>query len=184
MSSSRTVFEQVWDGALPSFPVFRSDHYGLMALLDIYSTQPGHLLVIPKEPVDHVHELEPYRYLQLFAAGQVASRRLDEVLKPTRVMHIVFGYDIPHVHLHLFPSFRQGETEDFLASGLEAEQVQVPETDLLAMQARLAFPPELTDALERRLEQLAVYDRFLNASAANPRQTSNILGPTWFPGIR
>jgi len=157
MTSSLTVFEQIWDGTLPSFPIFRSDKHGVQVVLDIFPAQPGHMLVIPREPVDHVFELEPIRYLQLFAVGQAAAKQIKDVLKPLRVMHIVSGYDIPHVHVHLLPSFRRGDTEASLLSGREGKRAN--DDDLYLIQQKLQFSPELTQRLERRLDVIALQNQ-------------------------
>jgi histidine triad (HIT) family protein len=153
MASSLTVFQQIWDGTLPSFPIFRSDAHGVQVVLDIFPAQQGHMLVIPREPVDHVFELEPHRYLQLFAVGQVAAKQINDIMKPLRVMHIVSGYDIPHVHVHLLPSFRRGDTEASLLSGREGKRAA--DEELRLMQQKLQFSPELARRLERRLDLIA-----------------------------
>lgn len=159
MENPPTVFEQVWDGTLPSFPIFRSDKHGIQVLLDIHPALPGHMLVIPSEPVDHIFDLEPHRYLQLFAVGHVAGRHIKEIMQPLRVMHVVSGYDIPHVHLHLLPSFRRGDTEDSLLSGRERRRAT--DQELAAVQARLMFPAKLAQQLEKRLDGIAGHDALL-----------------------
>lgn len=151
--SQQTVFEQVWDGSLPSFPIFKSEKHGVQALLDIFPAQPGHLLVIPKEPVDHIFELEPHRYLQLFAVGQATAQQIKDVLQPLRVMHIVSGYDIPHVHLHLLPSFVRGDTEASLLAGRAG--VLATSSDLEQMQQKLQFSANQARDMEHLLDQLA-----------------------------
>ncbi len=153
MSNAATVFQQIWDGTIPSFPLFRSDEHGVQVLLDIFPAQPGHMLVIPREPVDHVFELEPYRYLQLFAVSQTAAKQMKDVLKPLRVMHIVSGYDIPHVHVHLLPSYKRGDTEASLLSGREGRRAA--DEALQAMQEKLRFSPELAHQVEAQLAHIA-----------------------------
>lgn len=157
MTSSRTVFEQIWDGTLPSFPIFRSEKHGVQVVLDIFPAQPGHLLVIPREPVDHVFDLEPIRYLQLFAVGQAAAQQIRDVMQPLRVMHIVSGYDIPHVHVHLLPSFKRGDTEASLLSGREGRRADNQE--LLRIQQQLQFTSEQARRIERRLDSIAAQNQ-------------------------
>jgi histidine triad (HIT) family protein len=153
MDSRKTVFQQVWDGTLPSFPIFCSQKHGIQVVLDIFPAQPGHMLIIPKEPVDHIFELEPYRYLQLFTVAQAAAKQIMDIQKPLRVMHIVSGYDIPHVHLHLLPSFKRGDTEANLLAGREG--IRADDKDLFAMQKKLEFSSKLSRIVEARLEHIA-----------------------------
>lgn len=155
--TSPTVFEQVWNNTLPSFPVFRSDRHGIQVILDIKPAQPGHMLVIPREPVDHIFEMAPDRYLQLFIVAQAAAQQIKDVMQPLRVMHIVSGYDVPHVHLHLLPSFKRGDTEASLLagrSGVRADPVTLEE-----IQQQLAFPPALAATVEERLARLSPVKR-------------------------
>jgi histidine triad (HIT) family protein len=156
MHSSKTVFEQIWSGDLPSFPIFKSDKHGIQVVLDIFPAQPGHMLVIPREPVDHIFDLEPHRYLQVFTVSQAAAQQIRDVLEPLRVMHIVSGYDIPHVHVHLLPSFRRGDTESKLLAGREGKRAT--DEDLAAMQTRLVFPKGLAEELEMRMDRIMVQE--------------------------
>lgn len=151
--TSPTVFEQVWNNTLPSFPIFRSDRHGIQVILDIKPAQPGHVLVIPREPVDHIFELEPERYLQLFTVAQASAQQIKDVMQPLRVMHIVSGYDVPHVHLHLLPSFKRGDTEASLLAGRSG--IRADEATLKEIQEKLAFSPALAAIIEERLERLS-----------------------------
>lgn len=163
MDNSKTVFEKIWDGRLPSYPVFRSEKHGIQAILDIFPAHPGHLLVIPREPVDHIFELEPHRYLQLFAVGQATARQIKDVLQPLRVMHIVSGYDIPHVHVHLLPSYERGDTESSLLGGRDGRQAT--EGELAAMQQKLRFSEERIRKLEAQLDRIAAQEHGLSMSS-------------------
>jgi histidine triad (HIT) family protein len=155
MQQDRTIFERVWDGSLPSWPIFKSDAHGIQVLLDIYPAHPGHLLVIPREPIDHVFDLEPHRHLQLFAVAKLASERLKEVLGPRRVKYAVSGYDIPHVHLHLLPSYARGDVEE----AFEARpKIPVSEMELNEMRQRLQFTAEQITRAEHQLALLAAQD--------------------------
>jgi histidine triad (HIT) family protein len=172
---NRTVFEQVWDGTLPSFPIFRSEEHGIQVVLDIFPAQPGHILVIPKEPVDHISDLEAHRYMQLFVVAQASAQRIKDVLKPLRVMHIVSGYDVPHVHLHLLPSFRRGDIESNLLAGREGKRAD--DADLAVMQTRLMFPEEMRRDLLVRLERIVVHETSFSKALDAHKAESNKSAP-------
>ncbi len=152
---AKTTFEKIWDGTLESWPIFRSDRHGVQVILDIYPAHPGHLLVIPREPVNHVFELEPQRHLMLFTLAQLASQRLKQVLSPLRVKYLASGYDIPHVHLHVLPSFTRSDVEEALEA---RSKVPAPRTELDAMQMLLRFGPELQQLAEHQLSVIAGHD--------------------------
>lgn len=144
----KTVFEKVWDGELRSWPIFRSDIHGIQVILDIYPAHPAHVLVIPREPVDHVFELKTHRHLQLFAIAKLAAERIQEAMGSQRVKYVVSGYDIPHVHLHLLPSYTRGDVEEAFES---RAKVSASQASLDAMQQRLVFPAELVAKAEHQL---------------------------------
>jgi len=74
-------------------------------------------------------------------------------VQPLRVMHIVSGYDVPHVHLHLLPSFKRGDTEASLLAGRSG--IRADEATLREIQEKLAFSPALAAIIEERLERLS-----------------------------
>ena len=61
-----TIFSKIVAGEIPSYKVAEDDkHY---AFLDINPVAPGHVLVIPKQEVDYIFDLndEDFLALQLF----------------------------------------------------------------------------------------------------------------------
>ncbi len=151
MAHNKTTFQRIWDDELPSWPIFRSDTHGVQVLLDIYPAHPGHVLIIPREPVDHVFELDMHRHLQLFAVAKITAERIQAALGAKRVKYVVSGYDIAHVHIHVLPSFNRGDVEE----AFEARtRVHASQEELLAMQQILAFTPELIAHTETELAKL------------------------------
>ena len=155
MTQAKTVFEKVWSGDLPSWPIFRSDRHGVQILLDIYPAHPGHVLIIPEEPIDHVFELPMQRHLQLFALAKIMAEHMQAILGSQRVKYVVSGYDIAHVHIHVLPSFTRGDVEE----AFEARtKVPASKAALMAMQQRLMFPPEVIALAEAELARIAQID--------------------------
>ncbi len=116
-----SVFSQIRAGALPGEIVWRDDR--VFALMTIRPLQPGHLLVMPVEEIDHWDDLPD----DLLAYVMSVSRRLAKAIKVAfpcqRVAVAICGLEIAHAHVHLFPIDRM---EDFsFGNGAAATPAQL-----------------------------------------------------------
>ncbi|MBM7839506.1 histidine triad (HIT) family protein [Alkalihalobacillus xiaoxiensis] len=84
---SHTIYEDAW----------------CKVILDINPIRRGHLLVIPKQHVEAIYELEQRSYQQLMEVVQKMSKRINQRLKPKKVGMAIVGFDIDHLHIHLIP---------------------------------------------------------------------------------
>lgn len=96
-----SVFTKIIKGEIPAHKVYEDDK--TLAFLDIHPKQPGHTLVIPKQQVEFVWDLESGDYQALMEAVQKVGRRLREVMEKPYVGEQIVGIDVPHAHVHLFP---------------------------------------------------------------------------------
>lgn len=103
-----TIFESIISGEIPCHKVWEDDHH--LAFLDINPRVPGHTLVIPKKPWDEVFAMPVEEYDALWSAARVVAERLQDRTGCQRVVVVVLGYEVPHVHIHLMPT---NQLEDF-----------------------------------------------------------------------
>ncbi len=101
-----SIFSKIIKGEIPCYKVYEDDK--TLAFLDIYPTNPGHTLVIPKIQVESVWDLPAEYYAALMDSVQKVALRLREVTGKKYVGSKVIGTDVPHAHVHLFP-FTPGE---------------------------------------------------------------------------
>lgn len=94
-----SVFTKVLQGELPGRFVFRDERSAVF--LTIAPINPGHLLVIPVEEVDHWDDLEPELAAHLFLVAQRAAKAVKAVFAPQRVALLIAGMEVPHAHLHV-----------------------------------------------------------------------------------
>jgi len=97
-----TVFDRILSGELPCHRVYEDDDH--LAFLDVAPRCTGHTLVIPKQAHDYVFSLPPERYIALWNAAATVADKLTRVLGATRVCIAVHGWEVRHVHVHLFPT--------------------------------------------------------------------------------
>ncbi len=103
-----TIFEAIVRGEIPCHKVWEDDHH--LAFLDIYPRVEGHTLVIPKKPWNEVFAMPADDYDALWKAARVVAHHLERRTGCARVVVVVLGYEVPHVHIHLMPTNR---LEDF-----------------------------------------------------------------------
>lgn len=101
-----SIFTKIVKGEIPCHKVYEDEH--TLAFLDIHPKQPGHVLVIPKQQVEFVWDLNDDLYLAVTTTAKKVAQRLREVLGKPYVGEQIMGIDVPHAHVHVFP-FANGE---------------------------------------------------------------------------
>ncbi|HAY57014.1 MAG TPA: HIT family protein, partial [Flavobacteriales bacterium] len=74
-----------------------------LAFLDIMPLAVGHTLVIPKEEVDRIWDLEPEALGALHQFAQRVALAIEDAIPCQRVGVAVIGLEVPHAHVHLIP---------------------------------------------------------------------------------
>lgn len=96
-----TIFTKIINGTIPSFKVYEDEK--TYAFLDIHPVQPGHTLVVPKNPIEFIWDLPLEDYDAVMATCKKVAAQLKEVLDVPYVGVQVIGVDVPHAHVHLIP---------------------------------------------------------------------------------
>lgn len=96
-----SIFSMIKAGDIPGHFVWKDD-IGF-AILTIQPINPGHLLVIPNQEVDHWDDLEPSVAAHLMNVSQTLAKALKVAFPSKRVGVVVAGLEVPHTHIHLFP---------------------------------------------------------------------------------
>jgi len=102
-----TIFERIVAGQIPCHKVWEDDAH--LAFLDINPRVPGHTLVIPKRATDYLFDLGPSEMAALWEAARVVAEKLKTRLGCARVCVWVYGFEVPHVHVHLIPMNTLGD---------------------------------------------------------------------------
>lgn len=96
-----SIFSQIVAGDIPCHKVAENDEF--LAFLDIMPLAEGHTLVIPKQEVDRIWDLDPKLLGRLHQFSQKVALAMEEVLPCKRVGQAVIGLEVPHAHVHLVP---------------------------------------------------------------------------------
>ena len=124
-----SIFTQIVNGEIPCYRVFEDEDH--LAFLDINPIQPGHTLVIPKREVPVLFDMAEDEYVRLWKAVRRVEAALRAATGCARVVVMVVGYEVPHVHVHLIPT---NELDDY----------PIPPRGTLTPEAGAAFQASIT----------------------------------------
>lgn len=96
-----SIFTKIIQGEIPSYKVAEDENY--LAFLDIFPLKKGHTLVIPKNEVDYIFDLDTDTLAGLTAFAQKVAKAIDKTVECERVGVAVIGLEVPHAHIHLVP---------------------------------------------------------------------------------
>ena len=96
-----TIFTKIINGEIPSYKVAEDENY--FAFLDINPNAKGHTLVIPKQEVNKIFDLDESTYSGLMSFSYRVAKALEKSVVCKRIGMSVVGLEVPHVHVHLIP---------------------------------------------------------------------------------
>ena len=96
-----SIFSKIVSGDVPAYIIAEDDHH--LAFLDIFPLSKGHVLVIPKEEIDNIFDIDDKQYLALWSFAKRVSKAIKKVISCERVGVAVIGLEVPHAHIHLVP---------------------------------------------------------------------------------
>ncbi len=98
-----SLFTKIIDGQIPGRFVWADE--SCVAFLTIEPLTPGHTLVVPREEVEVWTELSPDLMAHLTSVAQRIGRAQRAEWDAPFVGLLIAGFDIPHVHLHVMPTW-------------------------------------------------------------------------------
>lgn len=92
---------------MPGHIVAEDDRF--IAILDIMPLVQGHVLVIPKQEVDYIFDLDDATLAGLHVFAKKVAKAIRKVIPCNRIGIAVIGLEVPHVHVHLVPMNTMGD---------------------------------------------------------------------------
>ena len=84
-----TLFTRIIEGEIPSYRVAEDAEF--YAFLDINPVQPGHTLVVPRQEVDYVFDIEDDLLGRMMVFAKQVARQIQTVTKCRKVAVLVLG---------------------------------------------------------------------------------------------
>ena len=96
-----TIFTRIIDGELPARFVWKDDR--CVVFLSNRPLRPGHVLVVPREEVDHWIDLDAGLLSHLVETAQAVGRAQMAGFQSARIGMMLAGLEVPHCHIHVVP---------------------------------------------------------------------------------
>ncbi|MDQ0868828.1 diadenosine tetraphosphate (Ap4A) HIT family hydrolase [Arthrobacter sp. V1I9] len=102
-----TLFTRILNGEIPGRFVWREND--VSAFLTTGPLADGHTLVVPTEEVDRWTDASPETLARVMEVAQRIGAVQVDVFGAARAGLIVAGYEINHLHVHVWPSRSMAE---------------------------------------------------------------------------
>ncbi|MDR1407296.1 MAG: HIT family protein [Tannerella sp.] len=102
-----TIFSKIVAGEIPCHKVAESDAF--FAFLDINPIAEGHTLVIPKQEVDYLFDLDDEMLGGIMAFARKVAHAMEAAIPCRRIGMTVIGLEVPHAHIHLIPIRKESD---------------------------------------------------------------------------
>lgn len=128
-----TLFTRIIEGEIPGTFVWSDDQ--AVGFMSINPLRTGHVLVVPRQEVDHWLDCPPDLLAHLAKVARTIGAAQMLAFRPTRVGLVVAGLEVPHLHLHVVPIDSAGDLDFANAAG----SVDPAELETAAMAIRAAL---------------------------------------------
>jgi histidine triad (HIT) family protein len=102
-----TLFSRIIAGEIPCHKVAESEVF--FAFLDINPVATGHTLVVPKQEVDYLFDMDDDVLGRMMAFAKRVASAQQAAIPCLRVGLAVVGLEVPHAHIHLVPITQESD---------------------------------------------------------------------------
>ena len=96
-----TIFSRIIAGEIPCYKVAEDDRF--FAFLDINPLVKGHTLVIPKQEVDYIFDLNDEDLAAMHVFAKRVALAIGKAFPCRKVGSAGLGLKVPHAHINLLP---------------------------------------------------------------------------------
>ena len=104
-----TIFTRIINGEIPSYKVAEDENF--YAFLDINPLMKGHTLVVPKQEVDYLFDLEDQTLEKMIVFAKRVAEQIKCKIECKKVAMVVLGLEVPHAHIHLIPMNTESDVD-------------------------------------------------------------------------
>lgn len=96
-----TIFTKIINREIPGYFIYEDEM--CVAIMDVFPSIPGQSLVILKREVSYLFDTTDDEYQHLMKVARNIATASDKALKAERTCLVVEGFEVPHVHIKLYP---------------------------------------------------------------------------------
>jgi histidine triad (HIT) family protein len=102
-----TLFSKIIAGEIPCYQVAENNKF--FAFLDINPLKKGHTLVVPKQEIDYIFDLNDEDTAAMYVFAKKVANSIEQTIPCKRIGVAVIGLEVPHAHIHLIPIDKESD---------------------------------------------------------------------------
>ncbi len=102
-----SIFTRIINRDIPAHIIAEDDRF--IAFLDVMPLVEGHVLVVPKQEVDYIFDLDENTLADMMVFAKMVAVALKKTIPCKRIGVAVIGLEVPHTHVHLVPMNNMGD---------------------------------------------------------------------------
>ena len=123
MAMSSSIFTKIRLGEAPGEILYSDDD--CFVILSITPNNPGHMLLIPVQEVSDWQDLDPNVFQHMMQLAQKLGKITKQIYHPPKIGLSCVGFEVPHVHIHIFSLFKIGDIDHGKARATTAEAMSL-----------------------------------------------------------
>lgn len=104
-----TIFSKIAVGEIPSYKCAEDERF--YAFLDINPVVKAHTLVVPREEVDYIFDMDDESLAAFEVFAKKVARAIRIAFPCKKVAQVVLGLEVNHAHIHLMPINTEGDVD-------------------------------------------------------------------------
>ncbi len=104
-----SIFTKIVNGEIPCYKIAENEH--CFAFLDISPLAKGHTLVITKQEIDYIFNVDDELLAELTVFAKKVAKAVEKAIPCKRIGVALIGIEVPHTHIHLVPLNHVGDLD-------------------------------------------------------------------------
>lgn len=107
---NKTIFEKIIDREIPANIVYEDDD--VIAFMDAFPIVKGHTLVVPKQPIENIFDLDEQTGAKLMSVITKVSTAVRDAFQPAGLNVVqnngaYASQSVFHLHFHIIPRYKE-----------------------------------------------------------------------------
>lgn len=94
-----SIFTKIIKHEIPGEIIYEDQR--AIVLMTIEPITPGHCLVVPRQQIDSLWDVDDDLYQHLMQVTKLIVRRMETAYDYKRIGMLVEGFGVPHAHIHI-----------------------------------------------------------------------------------
>ena len=117
-----TICTKIYNKEIPGEVIY--DDKNVFAILSIEPHNPGHVLVIPHTEIANWEDVPEPLWAHTTKVAQDIAKVLKKLYGAPKIALSIVGFEVPHVHIHIYPIYKITDTDLSSANKANPEELK------------------------------------------------------------